>query len=99
MPPRRLDPRAIDDLSDVVEERILEKIRVEFRSEIALMKGDMIVEIVSALGGVPRHVGIEDGYEEATEDFEFFESNGEARTDRIDRPMGNRVGQFSRLGS
>ena len=28
------------------------------------MNSDMIVEIVSALGGVPRHVGTEDGYEE-----------------------------------
>ena len=35
------------------------------------MKSDMIAEIASALGGVPRHVGTKYGYEEAFEDFEF----------------------------
>ena len=62
MPPRRLDPRAIEDLCDTIEERILEKISVDIRSEMALMKSDMIAEIVSALGGIPRHVGSKDGY-------------------------------------
>ena len=42
MPPRILDIREIDDLSDVVEERILEKIKDEFGSEIALLKSDII---------------------------------------------------------
>ena len=42
MPPRRLDPKENDDLTDVVEQRILEKIREKLRSEIALMKSDMI---------------------------------------------------------
>ena len=37
IPLRRLNPREIDDLSDAMEERVSEKIRVEFRSEIALM--------------------------------------------------------------
>ena len=77
MPPRRLYPSMIDDLSDVVEERILEKMRAKFRSEIALMKSDMIVEIMSALGGVPRHVGTNDGFEEVVEDFEIVGSSGE----------------------
>ena len=31
-------------------------IRKEFRSDIALIESDMISEIVSDLGGVPRHV-------------------------------------------
>ena len=91
MPPRRLDPREIFDLSDSLEERISEKMRAEFRSKIALMKSDMIVEIVSALVGVPRHLGTEDGYEEVAEDFEATRSSGEARTDHMERSMGNRV--------
>ena len=41
-----------------------------------MMKSDMIVEIVSALGGIPRHVGIEDSYEEVVEDFEVVGSSG-----------------------
>ena len=107
MPPKRFDRRAIHDLTDSVKERISEKVksdfkfefedvRAEFRSQIALMKSDMITEIVSALGSVPRHVGTEDGYEEVAEDFEFAESSGEARTER---PSGIRVGQFARPGS
>ena len=43
-----------------------------------LMKSDMIAEIVSALGGIPRHVGTKDGYEEVVEDFETTRSNGRA---------------------
>ena len=83
MPLRRLDPRAIDDLTDAMEEIILEKIKAQieevkanFRSKMELIKSDMIVEIVSALGGIPRHVGTEDGYEEAIEDFEIYRSSG-----------------------
>ena len=102
MPPRRLDPRAIDDLTDSIEERISEKVksdfksefedvRAEFRSQIASMKSDMIAEIVSALGGVPRHVGIEDGNEEAFEDFEATGSSG--CSDRVERPRGGRTDQ------
>ena len=53
MPPRRLDLRAIDDLSDVVEERILEKIKEKIRFDMALMKSDMVTKIMSARGGVP----------------------------------------------
>ena len=44
-------------------------------------------------------MGTKDDYEEAVEDFEIVESSGEAKTDRTERPMGNRVGQFARLGS
>ena len=44
-------------------------------------------------------MGPEDGYEEAAEDFEFSKSSGEARTNHTKRPMGNRVGQFSRSRS
>ena len=71
MPPRRLDPRVIDDLSDVVEERISKKVKKDFkskmevkatfRSKMALMKNDMIIEIISTIDGVPQHVGIKDG--------------------------------------
>ena len=68
MPSRKLNPKKIDDLSDAIEEQILEKVKVDFRSkieevkenfrsQIALMKSDVIVEIVSYLGGIPRHVG------------------------------------------
>ena len=63
---------------------------------MALMKSDMIVEIVSALGGAPRHVGTEDGYKEDVEDFEVVGSSGEGRTKR---PRGNRDSQFDRFGS
>ena len=69
IPPRILEPREIFDLSDTIEEWILEKMREKFRSEIASMKSDMIAEIVSALGGVPRHVGTKGNYEEVVEDF------------------------------
>ena len=72
MPLKQLSPRVIEDLFDVVEARISEKISVEFRYEISLMKSDMIAKIVSALSGISRHVGIEDGYEEVAEDFEVF---------------------------
>ena len=88
MPPRRLDPRAIDDLTDTVEERILgkittqiEEVKASLRSEMELMKSDIIAEVVSALGGIPRHVGTEDGYEEAFEDFEINKSSGRAKQD------------------
>ena len=33
MPPRRLDPREIDDLTDSIEERISEKVKSDFKSE------------------------------------------------------------------
>ena len=42
MPPRRLDPKENDDLNDVMEERILEKLRAELKLEMTLMKSDMI---------------------------------------------------------
>ena len=105
MPPKRSDPKDIDD---AMEESLLEKIkedfrskieevRVEFRSQIALMKSDMIAEIVSALGSVPRHVGIEGSYEEVVEDFEVAGSSGEDKTDHVERPIGTRASQFARL--
>ena len=75
----------------------LEKIRVDISSEMVLMKSDMITEIVSALGGIPRHVGTEDCYEEAIEDFEVSRSSG--RADQIERPRGGRTGRFYRHGS
>ena len=85
MPPRILDPKENDDLNDVMEERILEKLRAELKSEMALMKSDMIAEIVSALDGVRRHVGTEGSYEKVAKDFEVV---GEERTDREERPIG-----------
>ena len=53
MPPIKLDSRVIEDLCDVVEARVLEKIQVELRSKMALMKSDIITEIISSIGGVP----------------------------------------------
>ena len=94
MPPRQLDPKVIEDLYDVVEVRILEKTKEKFRFEIVLMKRDMIVEIISAIGGVPQHMGTKDGSEKATEDFEVVGLSGEDRIDRFERSVGNRVGQF-----
>ena len=96
MPPRRLDPKENDDLNDAMEERILEKLRAELKSEMALRKSDMIAEIVSALGGVPRHVGSEGNYDEAVEDFEV---TGEDIIDCEERPIGIRASQFARPGS
>ena len=51
-------------------------IPTDYEFELALMESDMIAEIVSALGGVPWHVGTEDGYEEATKDFEVARLSG-----------------------
>ena len=93
---RRLDPREIDDLCDVVETKILEKIRSDFISEMELMKNDIVTKIMRVISGVPRNVGVEDGYEEDVEDFEVVGSNCEDITDHLERPMGNRVGQFAR---
>ena len=95
MPPRRLDPREINDPSDAMEERILEKMREEFISEIALMKSDMIVEIMSALRGIPRHVGTKGSYEEVVEEFEVARSSGDDRTNHVERHIVIRVGQFA----
>ena len=97
MPPRRLDPREIDDLCDAIEGRILENIRVDIISKMVMMKSDMIAEIVSSLGGVPRHVGTKDSYEEVVEDFEVAGSSG--RSDQFERPRGGRTAQLLRLGS
>ena len=96
MPPKRLDPREIEDICDVVEGRILEIIRTDIRFEMTLMISDMITKIVSALGGIPRHVGTKDSYEEVVEDSEVVGSSGETRTER---PRGNRVGEFDKVGS
>ena len=59
----------------------------------------MIAEIVSALGGAPRHVGTDDGYEEVAKDFEVTRLSSEDRIDHVERPIRTRVGQFARLGS
>ena len=96
---RGFNSREIDDLSYVVEERISKKIRAEFRSEIALMKSDMIAEIVSALGGVPRHVDTKGIYEEVAEDFEVAGLSSEDIPDCVERPIGIRDGKFARPGS
>ena len=89
MPPKRLDPREIDNLCDIVEGKISENIRLDIRSEMALMKSDMIAEIVTTLGGVPRDVGTEESYEEVVEDFEATGSSG--RSDQVERPRGGRT--------
>ena len=54
-----------------------------------LLKSDMIAEIVSALGGVPWHVGTEDGYEEATKDFEVARSSGGDKIDHGEKTYWN----------
>ena len=103
MPPRRLDPREIVDLSNAIEERILEKVKANFRSEmekvktnfgsqIKLMKSDMIVEIVSALGSVPRHVGTEANYEEVFEDFEVVRTKPIMWKDLLELGLVNLLG-------
>ena len=56
------------------------------------MKSDMIAEIVSALIGVPRHVGTRCSYEEVVEDFEVARSSGEDKTNCMKRPIKTRVG-------
>ena len=91
---RRLGPRDIDDLSDAMEERISEKIIVDFRYEMALIESDMIGELISAIGGVTWHVGTKYGYEEVAENFEVVRLSGEDKIDHVKRPMGNRAGQF-----
>ena len=45
------------------------------------MMSDMIIEIISAIGGVPWKVDIDDGYEEFSKDFEAIGSSGEDRID------------------
>jgi hypothetical protein len=110
MPLRRLDPREIDDLSDVVEERISEKVKEDFRSEMeevkanfrsqtTLIKSDMIVEIMIALGGLPRHASTEGSYEEIFEYFDVVGSSCEDQNDHVERPIGIRAGHFSSPGS
>lgn len=91
MPPRRLDCRAIT--------YILEKVRSDFRSEMELMKNDTVVEIVRAIVGVLRNMGIEDGHEEVAEDFEIAGSSCEDRTDQIERFVEDRTGQLDRYGA
>ena len=104
---RILDSREIDDLSDVVEERILEKLKANFRSQMEevkanfvskmmLIKSDMIAQIVNSLGGLPRSVGTNGGYEKFSKDFEVTIASGEDRVDCVERPIGTRVGQFAR---
>ena len=56
----------------------------------------MILQIISAIGSVPQHMGTRDGYKEAIEYFEIVGSSGETRNNHVERPMGNRVGQFAR---
>lgn len=69
---RRLDPRVIEDLCDDVEAMILAKVKIDFISKMELMKNN----IMRAIATVPWHMGIEDGYEEVTEDFEVAISSG-----------------------
>ena len=52
----------------------------------------MIFEIVSAIGGVPLHVSIEDGYEEVFEKIEVVRLSSEDKIEHVERPIGTRVG-------
>ena len=70
----------------------MEEVKYIFRSNISLMKSDMITKIVSALGGIPRHVGTEVSYEEIVEDFEVTKSSGEDRSDHVEIPTRIRAG-------
>ena len=88
MPPKRLDPRAIVDLCDVVETNISEKVRLDFRFEIELIKNEIMRSIVVVL----RNVSTKDGYEESTEDFKFFRSSGEEKIVRMERLIEYRYG-------
>ena len=106
MPLRRLDPRAIDDLTNAMEERIskkitaqIEEVKASLRSEMELMKSDIVAEVVSALGGIPRHVVIEDDYEEVVEDFEIIGSSGKNRTNCVERFVENINGWLDRFGT
>ena len=67
----------IEDLSYVVELKIIEKVREDFRSRIELLKIDIIVKIISSIGGLPQHKSTEDGYEEFVEDFKVVGYSGE----------------------
>lgn len=66
---------------------------------MALVKSDMIAQIISPIGGVPWHTGPKDGYEEVVEDSEVFGSSGEDITNCAKRIMGNRADQFDRSRS
>ena len=103
MPLRRLYPREIHDLTDTMEERIsemikaqIEEVKASLGSEMELMKSDIFAKVVSALGGIPRHVGIEGSYDEATEDFEIVD---EDKIDREERSIGIRASQFAKRRS
>jgi hypothetical protein len=52
VPPRKLDPKAFYDICNVVGTRMSENIRSYFRSEMELIKN----EIMRAIDGVPRNV-------------------------------------------
>ena len=56
----------------------------------------MIAKIVSALSGVPTHVGTKDNYEEFVEDLKVARSSSGDRTDYVERPIGTRASQFAR---
>lgn len=96
MPLRRLDPRVIADICDVVELKITEKVKSDFRSEMELMKNDMITEVMRAIVGMPRNLGTNDSYEEVVEDFEAVGSSGD---DQRDRSGENRIGRLHRSGT
>ena len=73
---RILDPREIYDLYDAMEERILEKVLADLRSEMELMKNDTVIEIMRAMYGVPRKLAMEHGYGEVIKHFEVPRSCG-----------------------
>lgn len=69
----------------------MEEVKDSFRSQMSLMKSDMIAEIVSAIGRIRQHVGIEGSYEEV---FEYVEVVGLSC-----ETYWNQDGQFSSPGS
>lgn len=96
MPLTRLDPRVISDLCDIIESQITEKVKSYIRSEMELMKNDMVTEIMRTIDGIPQNVGTEDGYEEAAEEFETVGSSGD---DRRNRSTEDRIARLPRLAA
>ena len=79
IPTRRLDPKVIAYLFDIMETNILEKVKEDFRFEMDLMKNDMFFQIMRVVASVLRNLCVEDGYQETTEDFEVAGSSGEEK--------------------
>lgn len=92
IPPKILEPREIEDLCDIVEARILEKVKIDFRFEMESIKN----KIMRAIASVPQYVCTKYGHKEVPKDFEVSILISKDRIDHVERPMGDTAGQFSR---